>query len=477
MKYDILTNFKSYLQENLNKNTAKTYFSAVNMLFKDLNFKKLNEIPPDLILKRVQNLDNKNKVSAVKNGLKYLKMYDDSLNLPPEKAFSDILHHKRNHVKSKGKKVDFDLMQRKVNAIRNKKLKLAYRLASISGLRVSELSDLEAGDIQFNEDGTINVTVKHGKGGKSGIVKCLKDNYVYDNLKRFCQEQDKGKIFYSESYMREKANALGMQMHDFRRAFANLKKMECMNAGATAYDANGMVQEALRHSRFSTTKRYLYGRKIIIKNRKLKKAIIKRKELAAPESHRFKEYDSSAYELISCVDAFDLNDDEYKALNRYANHDYDEINECLYNPEYPNPEKYAGQIDIIKKCIARKKIPDDIILYRGIRYPETFFKRDISGLSVEELNEMFKNQLSVQWGFSSASIDKDVAQYFAGNDGQGALLVMRVPKGSQGIFMFDISDHKEEKEVLLQQKSVMKIDNIFQKEFMEIEVTLEEQEG
>lgn len=91
--------------------------------------------------------------------------------------------------------------------------------------------------------------------------------------------------------------------------------------------------------------------------------------------------------------------------------------------------------------------------------------------------EYVTNQLSVQLGFPSATIDKDVAQYFAGNDGQGALLVMRVPKGSQGIFMFDISDHKEEKEVLLQQKSVMKIDNIFQKEFMEIEVTLEEQEG
>jgi len=40
-----------------------------------------------------------------------------------------------------------------------------------------------------------------------------------------------------------------------------------MAAGATAYEANGAVQEGLRHTRFSTTKRYLYGRKIITKKK------------------------------------------------------------------------------------------------------------------------------------------------------------------------------------------------------------------
>ena len=46
-----------------------------------------------------------------------------------------------------------------------------------------------------------------------------------------------------------------------------IKKIECVAAGATAYEANGAVQEGLRHARFSTTKRYLYGRKIITKKK------------------------------------------------------------------------------------------------------------------------------------------------------------------------------------------------------------------
>ena len=264
MKYDILNGYKQYLYENLNKNTAKTYYSAVNKVFRDLRFNSLSQIPDHLIMTEVRKLSNKNLVSAAKNGLKHLQKYDPSLNLPSNEAFSEISKHKRNYVKSKGKKVDFDQMQRKVNAIRNKKLKLAFRLASISGLRVSELADLEAGDLKFKEDGTITVSVKHGKGGKSGQVDCLQDKYVYEQLKEYCNNlEENNRLFYSESYMREKAGNMGMEMHDFRRAFALLKKIDCMDQGCNSYEANAEVQEGLRHERFSTTKRYLYGRKVV----------------------------------------------------------------------------------------------------------------------------------------------------------------------------------------------------------------------
>ena len=49
---------------------------------------------------------------------------------------------------------------------------------------------------------------------------CLNDTYVYSNLKDYCRQNETGKLFYSESYMREKAHGLGMEMHDFRRAYA-----------------------------------------------------------------------------------------------------------------------------------------------------------------------------------------------------------------------------------------------------------------
>lgn len=263
MKYDILKGYKLYLQEVLTKNTAKTYYAAVNKVFEDFNFDSLGQVSDQAILDKVRKFGSKNQVSAAKNGLKFLKKFDKSLNLPTDAAFSEILRHKRNYVKSRGRRVDFDKMQRKVNALRNNKLKLAFRLASISGLRVSELADLTAEDISFGDDGSITVTVKNGKGGKPGQVKCLQDKYVYDKLQEYCKDQGDNKLFYSANYMKEKAGDMGMEMHDFRRAFAKLKKMECMAQGATAYEANAEVKAGLRHERFATTKRYLYGRKIV----------------------------------------------------------------------------------------------------------------------------------------------------------------------------------------------------------------------
>lgn len=296
MKYDILNRYKLYLQENLTKNTAKTYYSAVNKVFLNLDFNDLSQIPESIILESVKNLGSKNQVSAAKNGLKHLHTFDSRLNLPTDEAFSGISKHKRNYVKSKGKKVDFDLMQRKVNGIRNKKLKLAFRLASISGLRVSELADIEVRDIEFNDEGKIIITIRNGKGGKSGQVECLEDNYVYEHLKEYCsgQEMDK-KLFYSESYMREKAGALGMEMHDFRRGFAKIKKIQCVAEGCTPYEANAKVQEGLRHEKFSTTKRYLYGRKIVTCRKKIKRATSKNEN----RLEKFQIRDSGEIELIT----------------------------------------------------------------------------------------------------------------------------------------------------------------------------------
>ena len=161
MKYDILNNYKAYLQANLNKNTAKTYYSAVNKVFDGIDFNDLREVSETKILDRIKNLKSKNQVSAAKNGLKYLQVVNNHLQMPSDAQIAEISKHKRNYVKSRGKAVDYDQMLRKVNVLKNEKLKLAYRLAGISGLRVSELADLEAKDIEFRDDGRISVSVRH----------------------------------------------------------------------------------------------------------------------------------------------------------------------------------------------------------------------------------------------------------------------------------------------------------------------------
>lgn len=266
MKYDILNRFKEYLEVDHNKNTAKRYYSAVNTLFQGLQFDSLDQIQQEDIESRIRGLKTKNEVSAAKNGLKNLYQMDATLPLPDQEYFQGVSKKKRNIRKNKGEKVYLDTVKRKVNQIQNDKLRLSYRLAMISGARVSELADLEKQNIVF-QDGEITVNIIDGKGGKDRIIKCSPDPYVYEKLQEYLKDYDpEDNLFYSESYMREKAWQLDLEMHDFRRIFAVLERKRLMKEeGLTAYEANGVIMERLGHDRFETTKRYLYGKKIIVK--------------------------------------------------------------------------------------------------------------------------------------------------------------------------------------------------------------------
>jgi len=99
-----------------------------------------------------------------------------------------------------------------------------------------------------------------------------------------------------------------------------------------------------------------------------------------------------------------------RLLKSTVNFDYDPINESLYNPDFPNPEKYKESIDIITSCIDRKTISDDMIVYRGVPDPKFFFKMDVNNMSVEELNDRFKNQLVRHRSFMSTTIEKNSGQ-------------------------------------------------------------------
>ena len=58
------------------------------------------------------------------------------------------------------------------------------------------------------------MTVRKGKGGHGGVVECREDPYLYERLPQFLERNREGKVFYSESYMRQKADQLGIECHD-----------------------------------------------------------------------------------------------------------------------------------------------------------------------------------------------------------------------------------------------------------------------
>lgn len=261
MKFDLLEPFHKYLQEELKPNTAKTYYAAVVKLFKDIQFNSLKEINKEWLLEESKKkFRTRNEYSAVKNGLKYLRKIYPELKLPTEEEFHNVSVKKRNYSKRPPKIIYLKPTQRKINQIRNERLRFAYRLALVSGLRVSELADLEASDLTF-KDNKIFVRVQKGKGGHGGIVECNPDPYLSNKLPEFVKGYPEGKIFYSESYMIENAEKLGIECHDLRRIFAIQTRQE-LKKEMPVEKANEIVQQRLRHSRFSTTKRYLFNRKL-----------------------------------------------------------------------------------------------------------------------------------------------------------------------------------------------------------------------
>ena len=266
MLYDVLEPFKEYLYANKEKNTAKTYYAAIVKLFKGININRIEDVSLEYLQREmVLRFKTRNEFSAAKNALKMMVEFYPQFHIPSEQFFKTQSMSKRNFSKKPRKVIYLQPTLRSINQISNEKLKYAYRLALVSGLRVSKLADLEPEDISF-ENGAIIVRVRHGKGGHGGVIRCREDAYLYEHLQKYVQEAVReptqtGKLFYGEAKMRKEALRLGFECHDLRRIYAILTRRE-LGKQMPVKEADRIVQQNLRHVRFSTTKRYLYNRKL-----------------------------------------------------------------------------------------------------------------------------------------------------------------------------------------------------------------------
>ena len=266
MKFDVLDPFREYLKENLNDNTARTYFTSVVKIFQNKQFNQIGEISKEYLEEELKKIKTKNEFSAAKNALLHMKDYYPDLDIPDQEFFKQTSLKKRNRSKKPKKNIYLDETYRKINQISDDKFRYAYRLALASGLRVSDLADLEKEDITY-QDNKIIVEVRNGKGGSNGAVECKPDPYLYKNLQEYTNKLNPGeKLFYSEVYLREKADSLNMECHDLRRIFAITTRNE-LKKEMPVYEANQIVQERLRHKRFSTTKRYLFNKKLVVRRK------------------------------------------------------------------------------------------------------------------------------------------------------------------------------------------------------------------
>lgn len=268
MKQDILNEFRKYLESDLPKNTAKKYYFSIKRLFRPIQFNHVSQINKEFIEAGLPKFKTKNDFSAVKNGLLRFKEYFPELTIPDDNFFKSVSLRKKNWNKKPKNTIYLDETKRKINALKDRKMKYAFRLALVSGLRAFELAALTKEDIVINQDNTMTVTVKKGKGDERRVINTMVDKYLGSNLPKYMNSfSEDEKLFYSNSKMQHKAKKLCLQMHDLRRIAAiNCKAIN--KTKMNAYEANQQTMQLLGHARFSTTKRYLYNKKLKIRKRR-----------------------------------------------------------------------------------------------------------------------------------------------------------------------------------------------------------------
>lgn len=261
MKFDLLDDLKIFLYENHPPNTAKKYHQSVKSLFKNLSFNDVSEIPREYIENQLKAQKTKNDLSAAKMGLLAFAQLNPGLELPSGEFFSRLSGYKKNYKKRKFDPIKLDTIKRKINRISDKRIKIACRLMIACGARISETAALCAEHIHIDGE---KITLQiHGKGEKDRALTVKIDPFTKEHLQKIIDMTPLGQpLFPSARTIQEEANKKGFECHDLRRAFAKKYLQECRQELPT-YEANAKLMQAMGHTKWETTQKYL-RRQIIL---------------------------------------------------------------------------------------------------------------------------------------------------------------------------------------------------------------------
>lgn len=242
----------------LTKDTADTYLGCMKRIFE-----KADDFSPESI-KRVLANTVKTKaelikyVSAIRKYEHEVIKKDKALLFgEPESQLFTLFSGKGNKSNNQFKHSSVTI-SRKINALRNEKLKYALRLQLRSGLRVKEIAQLKKGELLFGEDNQLKLVVKQGKGRKDRVVEVLEDQYLSDRLSDYVEEHNTEEpLFYSRSYIKKKAAEIDIKTHDLRRINAQERLKKALDEGKSLGEAKEIVKEQLGHEKIKTTDIYL----------------------------------------------------------------------------------------------------------------------------------------------------------------------------------------------------------------------------
>ena len=203
----------------------------------------------------VESLKDKHQINKLKSGIKN----NDHLLESEKIKLIEVINgfNKQKYKKNNEEQFKLKTALNRINLLKSKRLKLSFRFQLISGLRISELSNLEFKDI-FLKDNEYYVNVRQGKGNKDRTVKLLKDDYAINNILEL-DTNNNNKVFCSVDYLQKQAKLLGFHTHDLRKAYSQITYY---NDYDNPKKAIKNLQNNLGHCEKSSTYKKYLGRDI-----------------------------------------------------------------------------------------------------------------------------------------------------------------------------------------------------------------------
>lgn len=242
MKYEVLGQYRAFLVGRYRPATAKQYYNRAVQLFKGQNFTTPGGADLGKAAAKLGQVTYSNDFSqcqsAIKNYAEFAGLAVPELpEVQTRRRFRNLPARRLQDITAW------------VNVIRNEKLVLCYKIMLKTGLRVGELADIAAPDVQPLPGGGYRLGFTAKGGARDTVEISADEKYICAGIERQLRQATDGRLFYSAGYLQQQAKKRGFACHDLRRAFA---KITYRYSHSKAYTAQQM-----RHDNKRTTEIYL----------------------------------------------------------------------------------------------------------------------------------------------------------------------------------------------------------------------------
>jgi len=251
MRYDVLDAYRRYLSAFLSPLSASLYRNRLDKLIDSRLVGNIaKQVDISNVINRLSKIKYKNHFSQSKNAfLHFCKFSGITLTNEQMKTIHSL--QEKTHKKyRKQKEMNYQEIKKKIDKLKNEKLKLSFETILATGLRVSELAQIRPEACTIDENKIILEFIGKGNIQETVTVHRLDYPELFTSLNGAIEKTPDNKgIFYSAIYLQIKAKELDFACHDLRRIYAKLEYKKCKS--------KEQVKEKLRHSNKKTTNIYL----------------------------------------------------------------------------------------------------------------------------------------------------------------------------------------------------------------------------